>query len=517
MRPSTRTILLLLATAHSLCAQEAPNPPGGTPPGDPPPTVEPVAEPVDTRPRLRLTLERCLELALDQNLDLQHARLEPGLYEGDLLSQRGEYDPVAYATGTRRSVHSQSSSSLAGAAILNDDVWAATVGVKGTWLLGTTWDFNFESNRDENNNSFSTLNPRWNSSFGFSVRQPLLRNAWMDYNLITAHITKLNQRSAVSRVGQTSAETLYAVELAYWTLVNAYRQKEVKDRALELARRLYEVNRNKVKAGALAPIEELRAESEVASQMEGIILAGNDIEDAMDELRRLIMPWQRRDSWDVVIEPADDPAFEARAVDVEAAVQDGLAHRPELEQHRLTIETSKLNEKRYRREQWPTLDLTGSLRYAGLGVNFGDSLEAINTSNYDTWEIGLIFEYPIGARAAKGGILRSENERRRAELSLRSQEQVVVLEVRDAAREMNSAAQRIEATRTAARLAQRASEAERARFERGLTTSHSLLQYLRDQTDAESNAAKAVVDWLIAQLKLRKATGRLLTERAERR
>ena len=92
----------------------------------------------------------------------------------------------------------------------------------------------------------------------------------------------------------------------------------------------------------------------------------------------------------------------------------------------------------------------------------------------------------------------------------------MVLEVRSAARAMNSGAERIEATRKATELARRALEAEQARFDRGLSTSHQVLQFLTDEETAAANEAKAVVDYKIAELKLRKATGGLLKERASR-
>jgi outer membrane protein TolC len=500
------------------CAQE-PTPPAEPPkPADPEVKPEPKPDPFagDERKRVAMTLEDCLRAALDANLDLAFSRLEPDLYRADIHGFKGAYDPIPYVTGTRRVSKVGTSSTLAGASTLQDRLWTAALGVKGTWFLGTTYDVNFETSRNDTNNSFATLDPRWDSSIGFSLRQPLLRRAWLDYQFISLRVAENSYRSSISHVSEDTVATIYAVELAYWNLVDSINQKGVKDRSLQVAQRLYEVNRNKVKAGALAPIEELRAESEVASRREGIILAANTIENAMDELRRLVRPFNRPEDWNFIIEPTDAPSFTPRTVDVDGAVTEAISSRPELEQLRIAIDSSKLDAKRYERDLWPTLDLTGSLRYTGLGGNFGDSLERIRTWDYSTYEVGLIFEYPLGSHGARGSLMRAETEQRRAEISLRNQEQGIVLEVRTAARELKSTSERIEATRTATRLAQRALEAEQARYERGLTTSHQLLQFLNDQETAAANAEKAVVDYKIAELKLRKATGRILRERAGR-
>ncbi|KAF0241284.1 MAG: outer membrane, partial [Planctomycetota bacterium] len=367
------------------------------PPAEPPKPVEPEVKPEpkpdpfagDPRPRARMTLEECLRAALDANLDLAYSRLEPELFRGDIHGFKGTYDPIPYVTGARRSSTTATSSTLAGATTLEDRLWTAAVGVKGTFFLGTTYDLNFQTSRDDTNNTFSTLDPRWDSSVGFSLRQPLLKSAWVDYQFITLHLFENSYRSSVHHVSQDTVATLYAVELAYWNLVDSINQKAVKDRSLEVSQRLYEVNRNKVKAGALAPIEELRAESDVASRREGIILAANVIENAMDELRRLVRPFNRPGDWNFIIEPADAPSFTPRDVNLDAAVGEAIASRPELEQLRIAIDSTKLDAKRYERDLWPTLDLTGSLRYTGLGGNMGNSLEQIGTWDYKTWEVGV--------------------------------------------------------------------------------------------------------------------------------
>ncbi|MCC6741941.1 MAG: TolC family protein [Planctomycetia bacterium] len=488
------------------------------PPAEPPPAADAKVDPFegDPRKRVKMSLEDCLRAALDANLDLAYSRLEPDLYRGDILGWKGPYDPVVYAETNQRRSKSATSSSLAGAAVLKDRLWTTSVGLRGSWFLGTTYDFNFATQRDDTNNSFATIDPRWDSSVGFSLRQPLLRNAWLDHNLITLRLYENSYRSSVHHVSQDTIATLYEVELAYWTLVDTINQKGVKLRTLEVSQRLYEVNRNKVRAGALAPIEELRAESDVASRKEGIILAANAIENAMDELRRLIRPFDRPEDWNFILEPSDTPAFEPRAVDVDAAVSEAVNRRPELEQLRLAIDSSRLDVRRIERDRWPSLDLTGGIRYSGIGGSFGDSLESLRTWDYSTWEVGVVFEYPLGSRSSRGQLFRAEVQQRRSEIALRNQEQAVVLEVRTAAREMKSTAERIEATRTATRLALRAMEAEQARYERGLTTSHQLLQFLSDAETAAANEQKAIVDYKIAELKLRKATGRLLQERAGR-
>jgi outer membrane protein TolC len=463
-----------------------------------------------------MSLDECLRAALDANLDLAYSRLEPELYRGDIHGFKGPFDPVVYVEGNQRNSRSAATSSLSGADVLQDRLWTSAMGVRGTWFIGTTYDVNFQTNRNRSNNSFATLNPRWDSSIGFSLRQPLLRNAWLDYQLLTLRSFENSYRSSVHHVSQDTAATLYAVELAYWTLVDSINQKAVKDRALEVSKRLYEVNKNKVKAGALAPIEELRAESDVAGRLEGIILAANTIENSMDELRRLIRPFERPEDWNFIVEPADAPNFDPHPVDLDSAVGEAIASRPELEQLRIAIDSTRLDIRRHERDLWPSLDITGGIRYSGTGGNFGDSLERLRTWDFNSWEVGVLFEYPLGSHSARGQLMRAETQQRRSEIALRNQEQGVVLEVRIAAREMKSTAERIEATKTARRLAVRAMEAEQARYERGLTTSHQLLQFLTDSETAAANEQKAVVDYKIAELKLRKATGRILKERAGR-
>jgi HAE1 family hydrophobic/amphiphilic exporter-1 len=469
--------------------------------------------PEDPHPSVRYSLEDCRRLALGENLDLAYSRLEPLLYEGDLVSFRGGYDPILYLDSTRSNAKSPTASSLAGASVLDTDSWNTSFGVKGTLLTGAVWDLNVQADRRETNNAFSTLNPTWDASYGVSLRQPLLRAAWAGYALIPARISRLSWRSSHRHVEQDTQKVVYDVELAYWALVNAIRQLEVKQRALDLAQRLYEVNRNKVAAGALAPIEELRAETEVAAQQEGIILARNAIDEAQDGLKRLIRPFERPSDWEFVIIPVDEPSYVPMAVNLDAAVSEAVLRRPEVEQSRLSVESSVLTEKLRDNEALPTVDVTGSYRYAGLGRNLGDSLEGVGSSDFDTWSLGVSVQYPLFSRASRGAAARAAVETRRARVALLNQEQTIVVEVRSAVREMSSVEKRIEATKAATRLAQRSLEAEQARFDRGLSTSHQVFEFQKLLTEAESNEAKAVVDWKIALAKYRKATGTILESR----
>jgi HAE1 family hydrophobic/amphiphilic exporter-1 len=116
----------------------------------------------------------------------------------------------------------------------------------------------------------------------------------------------------------------------------------------------------------------------------------------------------------------------------------------------------------------------------------------------------------IGARA----------EARRAELALResqlSTEQVrqnIALDVRQAARDVDTASRSILATRAARDAAERNVEAERRRYENGMTTNFQVLQVQQQLSDARVRELQALIGYNQAVARYHRAVGDVLQVR----
>src|SRR5690606_1274597 len=98
-----------------------------------------------------------------------------------------------------------------------------------------------------------------------------------------------------------------AADRAYWRLYAARRELEVRQQQFELARTQLERARRLVDAGQVAEIEVLRAEEGVASRLEAIINAENQVLQQQREFKRIVnAPGLEIDSRTIVV-PGTDP------------------------------------------------------------------------------------------------------------------------------------------------------------------------------------------------------------------
>ena len=100
----------------------------------------------------------------------------------------------------------------------------------------------------------------------------------------------------------------------------------------------------------------------------------------------------------------------------------------------------------------------------------------------------------------------------RALWALRSLEQKVVLEVREAWRALEVNRKKITTSETTVRLARQQLEAEHKRLSLGLSTNYQVLQMEEDLRNVQINNLRAKVDYWKARAKMLKATGTFLQE-----
>src|SRR5438552_13721626 len=104
----------------------------------------------------------------------------------------------------------------------------------------------------------------------------------------------------------------------------------------------------RVEIGTLAPIDIVQSQAEVANNEQGVIVADASIKSAQDNLRALILDPASPDFWSVAFEPTDAPAFNAQAIDVDAAVRNALEKRSDLRSAKNSLEQSDVNIRYYK-------------------------------------------------------------------------------------------------------------------------------------------------------------------------
>jgi HAE1 family hydrophobic/amphiphilic exporter-1 len=140
----------------------------------------------------------------------------------------------------------------------------------------------------------------------------------------------------------------------------------------------------------------------------------------------------------------------------------------------------------------------GTIVGPGRDVAFGSVLNQLFTSQYPTWNVGISVNYPIGQATEEANYARAKLAQRQSQQRLKSAEARVVQQVRDAWRKIGMNAKRVDTTRAARELAEQRLDAERKRFDVGMSTSFLVIQAQRDLAQAKTNELAATLAYDLA-------------------
>jgi len=111
------------------------------------------------------------------------------------------------------------------------------------------------------------------SSIFFGFQQQLLNGFGLDVNLRNIRIAKNNRKIADWAFTQQAITTVTNTITAYWELVFARENVKVQQQAVTVAQKLYNDNKKQLEIGTMAPLDVTRAESELATDNQNLIVA----------------------------------------------------------------------------------------------------------------------------------------------------------------------------------------------------------------------------------------------------
>jgi len=256
-----------------------------------------------------------------------------------------------------------------GVRILQQNTGTANFGYSQAFATGTSMGISFDNARQTSNSVFTKLVPLINSSFRLTMRQRLLSGFGLGPNRRFIRIASNNHEISDAAFRNQVIATVTQIQNIYWDLVSAYEDFHVKQRALALAEKTLSDDRQQVQLGSMAPIEIMRAESEVATRNQELIQAQTALE--LQEL--LVKNAVTRDLSDQNLAAADVVPTDTMeipqnepAISPQSLVTDALAHRPELQQASIDLKNRDISRKAASNALLPTLDLVGW--YGGSGL-----------------------------------------------------------------------------------------------------------------------------------------------------
>lgn len=460
---------------------------------------------------LPLTLEQAMDMALEKNLDLKVARMNPQGVDYQLAAARAAFTPQLTSLYSYRDAASPNNNTLEERSVVNQIGQNYNVGMSQTlpWYGGRL-TANFNNSRQATNSSQTQRNPNFQSSVQFNYTQPLLAGFRMDQTRNQLRTLSVTRQIADIQLLTTIENTKANVRTAYWNLRQAIEQIEIQRRSLELAQRLFQDNQTKVEIGTLAPIETTTSETQVANAEQALLNAQIQWRTAELNLKRLLAAGPDDEVYRATINPIETAALTIQSVDIPTAVQRAIAERTDLTQARRNLEISQLNLELTQNTTKPQLDLQTGYNLSGQGGplfrngemvapgGYGQAISTISGFDLPTWNVQFNFTYPLFMRAAKANFARAQLQLQQSVAQIQAQELTVSAQVTNAGLAVENTYKQFQAAQKAREVAERNAEAEQTRFDVGMSTNYNVVQAQTNLTTQRLTELRAIISYLNA-------------------
>ncbi len=391
----------------------------------------------ETHEVVGLSLKDAVGMALEQNLQVQFARLTPSINGAQVAEAEAAFDWVFFSsvqfqdTETPIVDRSTAGFGLGGDFRRSTDV-AFTAGIRRLTTAGGQLTLQQEVgyNDSDERGLALTPNPANRASLTAQYDQPLLRNFGSRVALAQVRISQNAERAAVANLKSELNRVLTDTERAYWQLVRAYYDLMILERLTERgrtvlaqvqARRDFDVNRAQI----------ANAAARVQGRIANMGRARNGVRLASDRLKALINHPDLAVSSEVLILPVDLPLAEPIEFSLADAIVSALDERPEIAQAILSIDDTTIRQVVAENARLAQLDLRVQVRYQALEDDFRTAYATTLDQTFFDASIGLFYEIPIGNRAGEAVLRRRLLERQQAVLSFENTTQQVLLEVKN--------------------------------------------------------------------------------------
>ena len=443
-----------------------------------------------------LSLAQAIELALAKNFSIKVEGYDAAIAAARVTESLGKFDPVlsgSYTNAGNRNPLLTFDPNTGLRDHTSDETDTYDVGVGGLLPWGMTYRLGASTTNARG--TFNAYTDNFDSFAGFSGTQPLLRDFGFGPTLASIRIARTNRAISDWQFRQAVMDTITRVTFAYHDLNFAYAALRTATRSRDLAAELLAENEKRYRVGSMSEYDVTSARARVSSREEGVLSAERQVLNAENFLKQLISDdtttglLGRR----LAIEPP--PPAPIVVVDPAADFRLALEKRPDYQQAQLALHRSDLNARLQRNQLLPRVDLVGSYGYNGLDSDRGTSRRLVRDQDYRSYSWGVVVSVPLTFTTERGRYRAAQLGQRQAATQIDQLEQAIVVQVGNAAGQIETAQKRIQANRQARELAQATLDAEVKRLRVGQSSTFFVAQQQELLSIAEVREAAAMSDY----------------------
>jgi outer membrane protein len=534
--------------------------------------------------KLEISLQDTVELALENSMDIVVQRYNPWFADVGILKAKAggfggatpgaafggsnantpllNFDPVITTTlsiddrniPVNNPLTSGTGTGLSSLARLTLHATTFNTQLVQGFQTGTTFFTAWDNTRNSSTSAANLFNPSVTSTIFVGFQQQLLNGFGRSVNTRNIRIAKNNRKIADWAFTQQAITTVTNTITAYWELVFARENVKVQQQAVTVAEKLYNDNKKQLEIGTMAPLDVTRAESELATNRQNLIVAQTLHLQNQQILKNAISKNPLAPNLvNVEIIPTDLPqrpeAIEASSF--EEAAKEAFAKRPELQEEALNLLNSDIDVKATRNALLPTALLSAQYSSVGLAGNqskfttktvagapvvdangnpvagdflpatqftpngilpagFTDALSSVFHNNFPDYQVSLNVTIPIRNRSAQADNQRAILTQRQLEAILQQLKNAALLDVRNTYIALTQDRAQVDAASKARELQQQTFNAEQKKYQLGASTVYLVIQTQRDLIQAQGTELRALANLVEAKANYERAVGRTL-------
>lgn len=436
-----------------------------------------------------LKVDQAVFQALQKNLSLQIEGINVRNARQDVIIEEAGFDTSLFASASHRGSRSPRFGSSVGGVQTHDSL--ARIGISKLINTGAELEVSTNYLRQSDHPGSPLLNPSHASDLSVSLRQPLLRGAGVEQNLIPVEQARIEARRSELILQQVALGIMSDTEFAYWELAYAHEVKKVREASLEVAEKLLEENQERERVGFATNIDVLQSQVFVATSQEAVIFADALIRNSQDSLIRQMGLVDYPEDF-VHVDSLPDLSTEETGF--ATALPTILSNSPNYQQQSLVVEVWELYFKSSRNNYLPRVDLTTGVGFSGLDDDWASAYDnTLDREGYN-WSAGIEFSVPWGQRRDKAILQQTENNFERQKIILEDLRRQIQVVNRSNWRNWVTGLERVKAAKVSLDLATEQFDREQTKYSSGLSTFRELLQARDDQDQANLRYLSSILE-----------------------
>ena len=545
--------------------------------------------------KLELTLQDAVELALENSMDIAVQRYWPWIADAGILKAKTgqggfqvsgaqlpfstasilpffgslQFDPRFVSTSSvddRSTPVNNPFLSGTGSAVsaLKTHTTSFNNQYVQDFTTGTSLTASWVNTRLSTTSTAQLFNPSISSSLTIGVTQQLLNGFGHYINTRNLQIAKNNRKIADAAFEQQAITTITNTIIAYWELVYARENVVVEQQAVAVSEKLYGDNRKQLAVGTMSPLDVTRAEAQLATDQQNLIIAQTvQLQDQQTLKNAISKDPLAANLVDVEVITIDKPTPPEmnEAATFQDAMREAFVKRPELREQAYNITNANIDVRATKNALLPSASLTAQYGSFGLAGNqilrgpaaisgaglpivdaagvpvtvataagnipvfepvtaspvLGTRQGGFTTANsqifhnqFPDYNVAFNFEIPLRNRAAYADNQRALLFERQLEAELQQLKNAAVLDVRNTYIALEQGRAQVQAATKARELQQQTFDAEQKKYRLGASDVYNVILTQRDLVTAQGAELRALANLLEAKANYERAVGRTL-------